>query len=132
MRKVLMALLVTVSLACDSDVTGSSTVNGPYTLRTVNGSPLPYITSGSGTTKSEIVDDVITLYEGGTYAELGHSRITVNGQVTTETTTEGGTYSLFGNSVILRSGNGIHVRMPTIEANTMTLVENGMRSVFRK
>jgi hypothetical protein len=133
MRKVLMALVVVFSAGCLGDgMTGSSTVTGAYTLRTVNGSPLPYTIVGSGTARTEIIDDVITLYEGGTYAESGHSRTTLNGQVANASNTETGSYSLFGTSVTLRSSDGGRTRMPTIDGNTMTIVESGMTAVFTK
>jgi hypothetical protein len=133
MRKVLMALVVVFSVGCLGDgMTGSSTVTGAYTLRTVNGSPLPYTIAGSGTARTEIIDDVITLYEGGTYAESGHSRTTLNGQVANASNIETGSYSLFGTSVTLRSSDGGRTRMPTIDGNTMTIVESGMTAVFTK
>jgi hypothetical protein len=133
MHKVLMALVVVFSVGCLGDgMTGSSTVTGAYTLRTANGSPLPYTIVGSGTARTEIIDDVITLYEGGTYAESGHSRTTLNGQVANESNTETGSYSLFGTSVTLRSSDGGRTRMPTIDGNTMTIVESGMTAVFTK
>lgn len=69
MRRALIAILMSSFLACSGDgIAGSSTVNGAYTLRSINGSSLPYTISGSGANKTEILDDVITLYEGGTYA----------------------------------------------------------------
>jgi hypothetical protein len=133
MLRPLMGLVVALSVGCLGDgMTGSSTVTGAYTLRTVNGAPLPYTIVGSGTAKTEIIDDVITLYEGGTYAESGHSRTTVSGQVANESNTEAGSYSLFGTSVTLRSSDGGRTRMPTIDGNTMTVVESGMTSVFTK
>ena len=132
MRKVLMVLVVGFSIACGDGVTGSSTTTGAYSLRTINNTSLPYTIVGSSNVKTEILDDVITLYQGGTYAESGHSRTTTNGQVANGSNSEAGSYSTFGTSLTLRSGDGARTRISTIDGNTMTIVESGMLSVFAK
>jgi hypothetical protein len=133
MRQVLTWAMVASCIGCLGEgITGSSTVTGTYTLRTMNGSPLPYTIPGSGTDKTEIMSDAITLFQGGTYARERHSRVTVSGQVTNETVMEGGTYNLFGNSISMRlSGTGPIVQA-VINGNTMTFVEDGVTSVFSK
>jgi|SRR5687767_6847711 len=132
MRKVLIALAMLGAVACDDGIVGSSTVTGDYTLRTINGASLPYTITGSGANKTEIVDDVITLYQGFTYSETTNSRITVNGQATSETKLRTGAFSLFGTSIILFSNDGTMERRGTINANTMTIVEAGKISVLKK
>jgi hypothetical protein len=130
MKRFLLAVVAVVFVGCDSGVTGISTVTGNWSLRTVNGSNLPFTVSGSGANKTEILDDVITLYEGFTFSETIHQRVTTNGQVSAVTSTETGAYSLFGTSVTL-AGN-TRERRGRIEESTMTLVENGMTSAYRK
>ncbi len=132
-RVAALAIAVVVSLGCSGDdLTGSSTINGAYSLRTINGSSLPFTTSGSGNDKTEVVDDVITLYEGGTYAESGHLRVTVSGTVTTVNNTETGSVVLLGNSVTLRSSDGLSSRIARIEANDMTIIDSGRTQIYRK
>jgi hypothetical protein len=132
MRRVLTGLVVAFSVAClDEGVTGGSTITGAYTLRSINGSPLPFTISESGTARTEILSDVITLYQGGTYARSRDSRITVNAQVTIESRIETGAYSLFGTSVSMRNVVGT-TTVATIGGNTMTIVEPGMTAVFTK
>ena len=122
-----------VSLACfDDNIVGSPTVSGDYTLRTINGSSLPYTITGSGTSKTEIMSDVITLFQGFTYSESTTSRITANSQVTTETRIKTGPFSLFGTSFTLSSNDGSLERRGTISGNTMTIVEPGKISVLSK
>ena len=122
-----------VSLACFEDnIVGSPTVSGDYTLRTINGSSLPYTISGSGANKTEIVSDVITLFQGFTYSEAIVSRVTVNGQATNENKTKTGAFSLFGTSFILSSNDGSLERRGTMSGNTMTIVEPGKVSVLSK
>jgi hypothetical protein len=131
--RILMAVVVMLSLACsDDDIVGSSTVNGTYTLRTVNGSQLPYTLPGGGAVKTEILQDAITLFQGGTFSRVRASRITENGQVTNESETDTGSYSLFGTSITLNSTATGTPILATINGNTMTIVEAGVTSVFSK
>ena len=133
MRRLLTALIVSLSLACLGEgVTGSSSVTGSYTLRTINGAPLPYTISGSGTTSTEIIRDVITLYQGNTYARSRDSRTTVNGQTTNESTAETGSYGLFGTSITFQNGVTGESTLGNINGNTMTIVKSGMTSVYTK
>jgi hypothetical protein len=127
-------LLAAAMAACFEDYPSQvSTVNGAYSLRTINGAALPAtMPGGVGTT--EILDDVITLYQGGTFVESGHSRTTIDGETTNATITGTGNYGLLGTSVTLDfdgAGDG-PVRVGSIEGNTMTFVEAGVTSVFRK
>ena len=132
-RSLLIAFVVSFVVACDSGkVTGSSSVTGTYTLRTINGSSLPYTLPGGGTTKTEIVDDVLSLYQGGTYSESGHMRVTANGQVTAEAISEAGAYTLFGTSITFRSGDGTRQRLATGDSESIIFVESGVTQVFKK
>lgn len=133
MRMAAVVAIAAICAGCGGDgMTGSSTVTGAYTLRTVNGAPLPYTQSSSGTTKTEILDNTISLHQGGTYSEEAHTRTTSGTQVTTQTITEAGSYSFFGNSITLQSGSSSHSRLLTVEGNTMTHVEAGVAFVYRK
>jgi hypothetical protein len=132
MRKMLFAAMAAVVIGgCDNGVTGVKTINGSWTLRTVNSGSLPFTVSGSGANKTEITDDVITLFEGFTYREVIQKRITTNGTATTTTVTETGSFSTFGTSVTFFS-NLPRERRGLIEGNTMTIVENGMVQAYKK
>ena len=133
MRRLLMAAVLLLTPGCyDQEPNRGATVNGAYTLRTVNAAPLPFTSSGSGANKTELLDDSYTLYEGLTYAELGHVRTTVNGTATTTAFSGAGSYSLFGASVTLRPASGGSERIATYTDNTLTLTESGKLSVYRK
>ena len=133
MRSVVVGLVVACSVGCfDDSIVGSSTVTGTYTLRTVNGSPLPYVLSETATSKTELLDRAITLHEASTYAESGHLRTTENGEATTIATQASGSYSLFGNSISFNNNAGAPTTIAIIDGNTMKFVEPGMTLVFRK
>jgi hypothetical protein len=128
MQRFLLGLAVVFSVACLGDgMTGSSTITGSYTLRTVNGSNLPYTVAGTGT---EIVDETITLHEGFTYIKSGHTRTTTNGQMTT--TNDSGSYGLQGTSITFTSNAGGQGTPALIDGNKLTIVKAGVTSVYRK
>ena len=133
MKKVLFGLLLLVSAGClNEDVVGDTTATGEYTLTTINDAALPFTLSNSGTTRTELLDAVITMFQGGTYSETSHLRVTLNGVVTTETKVDTGSYSFFGTSVTLVSSAGNGERRGRIEGTKMTITESGRNSIYRK
>ena len=133
MRKVLVCLLLVVSAGClNEDVVGDTTATGAYTLTRINNAALPFTLSTVGTTKTELLDAVITMFQGGTYAETSHLRVTTNGVVTTQTRNDTGSYSFFGITLTLTSSAGNPERRGRIEATTMTIIEEGKISTYRK
>ena len=131
MRKTLIGVAL-LSVACmNDDIVGGTTVTGAYVLRTVNASPPPVTIAGSGDNKTEVIDDIITLFEGGSYAENGHARVTANGQMTVEVIAESGRYSPVGNSISLISNTG-RIRVAASDAISMTIVEAGITWFYSK
>ena len=124
--------LVLVSLACMNDeVVGSTTLTGAYVLRTVNASAPPVTIAGSGDNKTEVLDDVITLFEGGSYAENGHTRVTVNGEVIAGVISESGRYSPLSTSISLTSTTG-QIRVATSDGKSLKIVEAGITWFYSK
>jgi hypothetical protein len=133
MFRVLLGLAMLVSVGCFDDYsTGVGTITGAYTLRTINNSPLPYTINVNATTQKEIIDDMITLFSGGSYSRTQHSNGTVSGQTTSETYTESGGYVLLGTSVTLNPTPSGRSTITTIEGRTMTIVEDGITWTFMK
>jgi hypothetical protein len=133
MVRALLALTLVFSVACFDDYSTSvGTITGAYTLRTINGAALPYTINVNATTRKEIIDDIITLFSGGTYSRTQHANTTVSGQTTSETTTESGPYQLLGTSVTLTPSGGGPTTITTIDGRTMTIVESGITWTFMK
>lgn len=133
MFRALLGLLMLVSVGCFDDYsTGVGTVTGAYTLRTINGAALPYTYNVDAATRKEIIDDMITLFSGGSYSRTQHANTTVGGQTTSETNTESGAYLLVGTSVTLNPSPSGRSTVTTIEGKTMTLVESGITWSFMK
>jgi hypothetical protein len=131
MRKALIGLAI-VAVACmDDEIVGSTTLTGAYVLRTVNASPPPVTIAGSGDNRTEVIDDVVTLFEGGGYAENGHTRVTVNGQSSVEVISDSGHYSALSTSISLASSTG-RIRVATSDAKSMTIVEAGITWLYSK
>lgn len=133
MRKIFLVIALVAQAACWSDkVTGSSTVFGTYTLRTVNGASLPATVSGSGANRSDVVSDTIYLYEGFTFAEYAHYNNTVNGTTTAQAVVDNGSFSLLGNSISFFSNDHSPVRTYVIDADVMHVVKPGFTFEFKK
>ena len=131
MRRTGFLLLLAGLAACFEDpVSGGSTINGSYALQSINGAPLPNTPSASDTSRVIVVDDVITLYGGFTYAQSGHRRANESAPALDFHGT--GTYSIEGTSVRLRSNETGLQRIAQINANTMTLIEPQRTWVYRK
>lgn len=135
MRRLLAALsLFALLTACGGDgSTGpaAGAISGTYTLRTINGSPMPYVAQQGGGFKYEITDDAYTFTEGGAWTELGHDRTTSNGVETIATFTDAGSYT--------RNGAGITLVSPATGAatgsesnGTLTLNVDGFVFVYMK
>ena len=132
MRIATMLLLLLVSGACLNEPVGLGTTVGRWTLQSVNDKPLPFTMSGSGADKTELVSDVLMLYEGFTYDETVTLRTTVNGQATTTTTRKPGPYSLSLGALTFSFNDGTPSKVANVNGNKMTFFEPGFVRVFTK
>lgn len=115
----------------ESGVVGSATVAGHYALTTVNGAGLPWTTSNTGSTKVEVLADTLHLYQGGTYAETGSTRMTVNGTATVAPIAKTGSYGFVGTSITF-SPNGSAVYLAQYSNATISVVEANVTRVYVK
>ena len=105
---------------------------GTYTLSTVNGQPLPALIFQDATRKVEILSDVVTLRENGTWSETASLRTTPPaGAVTTATTNDGGTYSIDGSALLLSSGQS-GTTTATLLGGSLTIADVGLVLVYVK
>lgn len=102
-----LALLVLVACGGGDSATNpnSDSLAGVYSLQTINGTPLPF-TVQSGATVGQIVSDVITMADGGTWSEAFAVQITATGSTTHQTGANGGTWVRVGSGVSLISDGG--------------------------
>ena len=111
MRRLVAALAIATVAACGSDgptdpVTDS--IEGVYSLRTINGQPLPFTVQGNSTTLV-LTSDVLTMAANGSWTEaLAFRLTTVSGETTEGTDSDAGTWTRAGGTVTLTSNeNGL-------------------------
>src|SRR5215212_10307686 len=98
MRRLFAALAFVALAACGSDSStnpNNDTVEGSYSLRTVNGQPLPYTVQANGNTLV-LTSDVMTIAAGGSWTEVTSYRLTSGGQTTDEVDADSGTWTRSG------------------------------------
>lgn len=127
------ALAIGVVAACGGDSTTQPTMaslDGSWSLQTVNGAALPFVAAQSGQDKEEIMSDVFTT-SSGTFAEQMTVRTTISGQATMDTLPDSGSYALSGSTVTFTFSDS-STASGTVSGNTMTFVESGYRFVYKK
>jgi hypothetical protein len=137
------AALLVLSAGCtqgfpDSPVGGGGTIGGggsspsfagTYTLRTVNGLPVPYTYLTSGADTYVLVSDVVTLTAAGGWTEQWNETHTVGGVVTTPSFQDAGTYTVSGTAIAFTSttaGSPQPYFQGTVGANQLTLPGQGI------
>jgi len=126
------ALVTLAACASDSSTnTGPASVAGTYTLRTVNGSPLPYTLFDFGGDKYEITAGAVTLEAGGRWTATSADRTTEGTSVVTSTFTTTGTYTLAGTVITLVSP-GTSIVSGSVDRGKMSLTQDGVITVFTK
>jgi hypothetical protein len=129
MQKSLLATLAAASLVltgCGKDATDPtpSSVAGTYTLTTVNGEPLPFVTSQDETYTAEILASTLTLRADGGFTWSVTGRSTDNGQTTTNSQSFSGTYTVSGPNITLTDSED--PLTGTVGADTITLTIPGV------
>ena len=133
MRGIIISLLA-LSLACGGDGgtnPASDSIDGTYTLRTINGSTLPF-TFSNGASSVVILGDIVTVATNGTWSESTSYRQTINGQTTTGTWADGGSWIRAGQAVTLTSNlqGSFH---GTFSGSGLDLLDDsGFRFVYSK
>ena len=121
MRRLVMLALASTLAACSTDSTGpNGSVTGTYTLRTIDGQPLPY-TFSSGL---RLTSDQITLMTDGTYQDV--SRYSDGSSFVDE-----GDYTSYNGAVTFYSTSG-ETYQGSISRDVLTQILNGYTQVFQR
>jgi len=121
------------TLGCLNEGPTGGATTGLYTLTSVNDAPLPYLVSGSGANKTEIVSGSVDVRVAGDYLRLRETRVTTNGQATTQTTTENGSWSFsFSNTLALRPVGAAVEYYVQVQNGQLIIVDNGLHQVYSK
>ena len=121
MRRLVMLALASTLAACSTDSTGpNGSVTGTYSLRTIDGQPLPY-TFSSGL---RLTSDQITLMTDGTYQDV--SRYSDGSSFVDE-----GDYTSYNGAVTFYSTSG-ETYQGSISRDVLTQILNGYTQVFQR
>jgi hypothetical protein len=122
MRRALVLAAALALSACNMDATAPGTsVEGSYTLRTINGSSLPY-TFNTGLT---LTSEVLTLYRDGTYQDL--SRYSDG-----STFVDSGDYTSYNGSITFDSDRSSLIYQGSLSGSVLTEIVNGYTQTFQK
>jgi hypothetical protein len=121
-----LALILTACGGSDSPTTPiitNASLAGTYTLKTVNGSPLPAVIQ-AGTaevSKIEILSDVVTLTVDGKWNGVEQFRLTTGATVEMQTVNSSGTYTVSGTNVTFKDNLDGSLADAAVSGNTFTL-----------
>lgn len=120
---VLASLASFAAAACGSDgPTGTGSIEGTYTLRSVNGGTLPATLSQVGDDQLQIVSDRYEILEGGAYTNLAIFRVIEGGTPTDESLADAGDWELSGTTLTFFSDDGETVYEAQFSGgNTLTM-----------
>jgi hypothetical protein len=121
---------ITLALAC-APSTSPLDLAGIYSLATVNGQPLPYLLSVTGTTRVELLEDTFRLNPGGTYSETGYRRTSSSTGVTFAFPVDAGNFRRSGDQLMLESLI-FPARKARIANGELTIVDQQLTLVYRK
>jgi len=133
MRQLIALAALVATAACSSDTSTTEplvgSLAGSYSLRTLNGTTLPF-TLVSHDTTVQLDTDVILMTDGGEWNEVVNYRQTVG---TTATTNESfmlsGVWTRSGNNVSFRVQNGV-LYLGTATDSSLNLSDNFYNYVF--
>ena len=121
MRRLVMLALAGTLAACSTDSTGpNGSVTGTYTLRTIDGQPLPY-TFSSGL---RLTSDQIILRSDGSYEDV--SRYSDGSSFVDD-----GDYTSYNGAITFYSTSG-ETYQGSISRDVLTQILNGYTQVFER
>jgi hypothetical protein len=119
------ALICTACGGSDSPTTPitNASLSGAYTLKTVNGNPLPAVIQ-AGTaevSKIEVLSDVVTVKVDGTWSGVEQFRLTTGATVEMQTVNSSGTYTVSGTTVTFKDNLDGSLAVAAVSGDTFTL-----------
>jgi hypothetical protein len=118
----ILALAISLAACTSSDATAPTvSIAGTYTLKSINGTPLPY----SFTTSLTLTSDVLTMSSNGSYSDVATYS---NGT----TTTEIGTYSNNNGSITFNDQTDSVIYAGSLSGSVLTEISGSYTEVFQK
>jgi hypothetical protein len=121
-RLVMLVLASTMMAACSTDSTGpNGSVAGTYSLRSIDGQPLPYTFSGG----LRLTSDQLTLMSDGTYEDV--SRYSDGTSFVDE-----GDYTSYNGAITFYSSTTQETYQGSVSRDVLTQILNGYTQVFQR
>ena len=133
MRRLFAALALATLAACGSDSSvnpNNDAVEGVYSLRTVNGQPLPFTVQGNGIT-IVLTSDVMTVAKDGSWTETVAYRQTIDAQTTNEADADAGSWTRVGDTMTFTSSANGNFQ-GSYANGTVTFNDPGFVAVFKR
>src|SRR5438552_3893387 len=121
----LAGLTLLAAVGCGPDATGpgEGSAIGSYHLKSVNGAALPFLSSQSGTVKTEITSEVLTLNGDGTFSDVEILRTTNGSSIaTTQFGSVGAYQSPYAPTDFTETSPNVFAFTATASKNTLTVV----------
>jgi hypothetical protein len=134
MRSVLVAGLVLLVAGCAGmDITAPSvSLAGNYSLKAINGLPLPFTSLDNGSERDVLVADVLTMNSDGSYRDVGTYQVTTNSGVQMLQQAEVGTYSNINGSITFNDQTQGEVYQGSLSGSVLTEIVVGLTEVYQK
>ena len=121
MRKVPAIFAMLLAIGCGNSTGPTVSVTGTWTLETVNGYPVPFVSTQSGGNSDELTSDVITATATGTFTQMTVVKTTKSAQVTVDSIPDAGIYSIRGNAVTFDFASDAPTGTGIVDGNTLTV-----------
>ena len=132
-RLIAFALLLLAPIVvegCGSDaVTKPESAVGTFTLSSVDGGPLPLLIIG-GEPKLEVLNDVLTFADGGTFTQKTTFRFTEAGVPSVEDHSELGTFTLEGSALSIHFPSDNSTTKATLSGDKISVTGQGHALVY--
>ena len=118
---VMVAVLVACGCSGDKTTAPGESMSGSFTLRTLNGSPLPGLLIQDPTGKLEVTAGTLNFNADKTWSGTVTARFTsVGGGTTTQTIAGNGTYLLHGSDIVVHDNTNGRDYNGTVNGNALT------------
>jgi hypothetical protein len=121
MRKIFAVCAIALGIGCSDSTAPAASVAGVWTLQSLNGYSVPFVSQQSGGDLIELTSDVITADASGSFTQMTVMKYTSNGQVTIDSIPDSGTFAMTVDGPRFAFNSGSPPATGVIDGDTMTV-----------